>query len=120
MTALERAVERVFLDLPEQRQAIHAGHVDVAQDDSHARCLLELRKRLLSVPREQEAELAVAYLATELVGYEQLQIGLVVHDQNGGSHRRLPPRAPAPSALRGSVMTNSVNSPGSVFTSSAP
>jgi hypothetical protein len=72
--------------LPQQRQAVHLGHVDVAQHEIDVRVGVELRERLDAVVREQEVVPAVANLTPELLLDEQLQIRLVVDDEDPSGH----------------------------------
>ena len=68
---------------------------------------------------EFHREPARAQIAPELLAKQSLYIGLVVDHKNEKAHLR-PPDLAMDAAVRGSVILNSVNSPGCVSTSIDP
>src|SRR4029077_13836140 len=68
---------------------------------------------------EFHLETAGAQVAPELLPEQRLDVRLVIDDQDVKVHV-LPPEVPPAGMTRGRVMMNSVNTPGSVFTSIVP
>ena len=112
---------RCGLDLAQQGQPVHAGHVDVGQDHDQLRLdpAGELVQRLLARAGEMQHIGALAHLAAEPLAEQFGDIGFVVDDQDADAHA-------APSAVaravgsRGRRTVNSVNSPGSLSTAIVP
>ena len=79
-----------LLELLQQRQAVHARHVDVADDHVDRR----RGRRALRAPRRRRGrtgtDLAVPDLPAELLLDEGLQVGLVVDDEDRRRHAFLP------------------------------
>src|SRR6202012_3787576 len=69
--------------------------------------------------REFHQEPSGAQIATKLLPKQRLDIRLVIDNQNINA-QCAPPILRSAASLRGSVMMNSVNTPGSVLTSMVP
>ena len=67
-----------FLQTPEERQPIHAGHVDVRDDDLNPWIAIEHFQRLNAVPRKLKREQAVSHMPPEFLADERSQVRLVV------------------------------------------
>ena len=102
-----------FLKLLQQRQPIHARHVDVAQHHVDVAVLGHQVQRLDPVMGEQKAERPVADLPAEFLRDERLQIRLVVDDQNPCGHAAIPSRASISprSAAKSMGFVNSASAP---------
>ena len=74
-----------LLELGEQRQPVHARHVDVREHHVDAAVRREHRQGLDPVMGEEEGELALADLLAEFLEDERLEIGLVVDDEDPGA-----------------------------------
>ena len=109
------------LDLAQQGQPVHAGHVDVGQDDDQLRLdpLGELVQRLLARAGEVQHIGALAHFAAEALAEQFGDIGLVIDDQDADAHAA-PPGCVPRRRLRGRRTVNSVNTPGSLSTSIVP
>ncbi len=92
-----------FAQPAEQRQPVHARHVDVREDELDRGVRLHGGKRLLAVPREGEREAAVAQVPPKLVAHEELQVGLVVDDEDVDGGGRLGHGRGASPRVRGSA-----------------
>ena len=82
-----------LLQLLQQRQAVHARHVDVAHHHVDVGVRFDERERLEPVMREQEAHGAVADLAAEFLHDERFEVRLVVDDEDARGHAAIPSRA---------------------------
>src|SRR5581483_7143428 len=69
--------------------------------------------------RKFHMETARPQITAELLTKQRLHIRFVIDDENV-SAQCVPPVLPCAARVRGSVMMNSVNAPGSVFTSILP
>src|SRR5262249_10736010 len=108
------------LDLAEQRQPIHAGHVDVGQDDDQLRpdAVAQHGQRRLAGAGEMQHIEALSYLPPELLSEQLRDIGLVIDNQDAHAHPS-PPTAATRCTL-GSRTVNSVNRPTSLSTAIDP
>src|SRR5262249_34738985 len=107
--------------LRQHLQPAQAGHVDVRKDQDQGgiacidRALKGCRRRRgelhLKPPRPQ--------IAPELLTEQHLDIRLIIDDENVNA-QCVPPVLPCAASVRGSVMMNSVKTPGSVSTSILP
>ena len=77
-----------ILQLGEQGQPIHAGHVDVGHDHVEVAVFGEEGQRLDAVAGEAESNRPVLDLAAELLPDQILEIGLVIDDENLRRHWR--------------------------------
>ena len=82
-----------LLKLLQQRQAVHARHVDVGHHHVDIAVRLDCGERLDPVPGEQEADRSVADLAAESLQDKRFQIRLVVDDEDARGHAAHPSRA---------------------------
>ena len=92
-----------LLQLLQQRQAVHARHVDVAHHHVDVAVGVEHGQRLQPVTGEQEAQRAVADLAAEFLDDQRLEVGLVVDHEDRGGHAASPSRASISLAKRREV-----------------
>ena len=67
-----------LVNLCEQRQSVHLRHIDVRQDDIVVLVLQQHLEGLQSVVRKRELVFSLAYLTTEVLREQQLEIGLIV------------------------------------------
>ena len=100
---------RWCLDLAQQGQPVHAGHVDVGQDDDQLRLdpLGELVQRLLARAGEMQHIGALAHLAAKALAEQFGDIGFVIDDQDADAHAALPV-AVSHARARGRRTVNSV------------
>ena len=70
----------------EQRQAVHARHVDVSDDEVDLRRRFDALQRLDAIAGEVKHESTLTDLATEFLPHEVFQIGLVVDDEDRVGH----------------------------------
>src|SRR5579863_3877107 len=108
-------------DLWQHLKPAHARHVDVGQDENqrgitHLACPLKCRRSRL---RELHLKPPGAQFAAKLLAKQRFNIRLVIDDENVNTQIQ-PPAFPRAASSRGSVMMNSVNTPGSVSTSIVP
>src|SRR5579864_8701818 len=108
-------------DLRQHLKPAHARHVDVGQDENqrgitHLACPLKCRRSRL---RELHLKPPGAQFAAKLLAKQRFNIRLVIDDENVNTQIQ-PPAFPCAASSRGSVMMNSVNTPGSVSTSIVP
>ena len=73
-----------LLDLPQERQPVHSGHIDVRQDDDQLR--LDLARKTLKRLRGREREMqhvdALPHLAPKLLAEQLRDIGFVIDNQD--------------------------------------
>ena len=81
------------LQLLQQRQPVHARHIDVGHHHVDVVVLRQHCQRLDAVAGEQKADLALADLAPEFLDQQGLQIRLVVDHEDAGGHAARPTRA---------------------------
>ena len=79
-----------LLQLLQQRQAVHPGHVDVGHHHVDMRMVLDRLQRLDAVMGEHERHRAVANLPAEFLQHQRLEIGLVIDDEDGCGHAACP------------------------------
>ncbi len=91
------------LQLGEQRQPVHARHVDVGHDQIDVAVVREAVQGLLSVMGEQERDEALADLAAELLGDQRLEIRLVIDDEDLGARHAGGHSAPESAERRRSI-----------------
>src|SRR4030081_818839 len=107
--------------LRQHLEPAHAGHVDVRQNQDQRRignvCGAGQRRRRRRGELHREAP--GAQIAPELLTEQGLDIGLVIDDEYVNA-QCVPPVFVCATAVRGSVIMNSVNAPGSVLTSILP
>src|SRR5271169_5331293 len=87
----DREIGEPLFDLAQQLQAVHARHVDVRQDDCHARLdpASQQSQRLLARGGEMDYVSALAGLAAKALAEQLGDIGLVVDDQDADTHAAL-------------------------------
>ncbi|MHC2404954.1 hypothetical protein ACVMGC_009498 [Bradyrhizobium barranii subsp. barranii] len=95
------------------------GNVGQDQDQRGVAHLGGEPERIGRGRREFHLEASGAQVTPELLPEQRLHVGLVIDDQDVNV-QLLPPGVSSAAILRGSVMMNSVNTPGSVFTSIVP
>ena len=102
-------------------QPAHAGHVDVGQDQDQRRIanFSGARQRRRRRRRKFHREASGLDIAPELLAEQGFDVGLVIDDEDVNA-QFVPPASACAAAVRGSVMMNSVNAPGSVSTSIVP
>src|SRR5260221_221882 len=83
------------------------------------RMILNRLQRLDAVVREYKCHHAVANLPAQFLQHQSLDVGLVI-DNEYVNAQLVPPACACAAAVRGSVIMNSVNDPGSVATSILP
>ena len=71
-----------FLQLLQQRQAVHPRHIDVADHQIDVAIRFQHRQRLDAVAGEEKLRRSVADLAAEFLHDESLQVGLVIDEQD--------------------------------------
>ena len=75
-------------DVVEQRQAVHARHVDVRQHYIDGGFGLEIVESLDAVSGEGKDQFAAANTLPKLLADQKLQVRFIIDDQDGGRHRR--------------------------------
>src|SRR5688572_4317497 len=113
------------LDLVQQLQAVHPGHVDVGQDQDQfgTNPVSELLQRAFARFCEMQRIIPVARLTTEALTKQLHDVRLIIDDQNADGHAVAPATIrgfPERVAKRGSRITNSVNSSGRLSTAIVP
>ncbi len=76
----------------EQRQPVHARHVDIGHHQVDLRMGLDRLQRLDAVAGKHEVHRAVANLLAELLQHQSLEIGLIIDDEDGRGHAAWPTR----------------------------
>ncbi len=75
-----------FADARQQREPIHHGHVDVAEDDFEGGIGAQLVERVLAVRGKHEFQIAFADTVTKLLQDQRFQVGLVIDKKNFQRH----------------------------------
>src|SRR5215471_911844 len=106
------------LDFTQEREPVHAGHVDVGQDDDQLRPdpVGEFAERLLGRDGEMQDIGAPVRFVSEALAEELGDVRFVVDNKDADAHGLPPDRLPE----RGKRMVNSVNSPGRLSTVIVP
>ena len=79
-----------LLQLRQQRQPVHPGHVDVGDHHVDMRMLLDRGQRLDPVMGEHKRNRPITDPLAEFLQHQSLEIGLVVDDQDRCSHAACP------------------------------
>src|ERR1700722_9704701 len=82
-------LRRLLLQLCEQRQSVHARHVDVGDDHVEIALLGEHSQGLHAVAREPEGDRTLFDLTAEPLPDQVFKVGLVVDDQDLRGHKGL-------------------------------
>src|SRR5258708_4037300 len=116
----DRQLWPALLDLAQQSEPVHSGHVDVGQDDDQLRpnALAQHAERSLARAREMQHVEALSHFATEALAKQLRHVGLVVDDQNADAHAGVLAAAAGPTLGRRTV--NSVKRPCSLSTVIVP
>src|ERR1700722_2757644 len=115
-----------LLDLPQERQAVHSGHIDVRQDHDPLRLDFagKTLQRFRSGKRKIQDINALPRLATKLLPKQDRDVGLVIDNQDANRHDLATHAEGFNAALaprpRGRQTVNSVNSPTLLATSIVP
>jgi hypothetical protein len=84
-----RELRRFFLQLGEQRQSVHARHVDVGDDHIEIALLGEQSQGLHPIPREPECDRTVFDLTAKPLPDQVFQVGFVINDKDLRRHKGL-------------------------------
>ena len=84
-----RKLRRLFLQLGEQRQSVHARHVDVGDDHVEIALLGEHGQGLHAIAREPEFDRTLFDLTAEPLPDQVFEVGLVVDDKDLRGHEGL-------------------------------
>src|SRR5262249_3231238 len=75
-----------LLQLLQQRQPVHARHVEVGDNEIDVAVCFQRRQGVDTVVGEQKRDGVIPDLMTELLENESLQVRLVINDQDAGGH----------------------------------
>src|SRR5215472_12904070 len=108
-----------LLDLAEQLQPVHAGHVDVGEDRDQRGLdfTCEPIQRLCPGGGVMQHIRPLAGLTAKPLPKKLSHVGFVVHDRDADAHDAASAVVPC---VRGSRTVNSVNPPGTLSTSIVP
>ena len=79
-----------LLQLLQQREAVHPGHVDVGHHHVDMRVIDDRLQRLDAVMGEYECHAAVADLLAKFLQHQRLKIGLVIDHKDRRGHAAFP------------------------------